>query len=346
MAQFSRDDVSSFEYVEAIPRNDRTPKQQRMWRYIAMAVAAVVVIVVVVVVAVVVTNHKKNNQTSSTGNNQLVISPYSNMQAIVTNNDTSLQQKERIFVIGDVHGCVKEFNDIVAKLNYDPTKDQIILAGDLTSKGPDSVGVVRRAKELGVLCVRGNHDDKVVRLKTFEIEKGRNAMYPVDATMPEGGVPDPIKFKNYHTGVSFNFTQSDYDYLASCPVMLHMPFLNNTIVVHGGLDPNIHSLENQIPFMVMNMRDIDKNNVTSIDSGVGEQWATVWNANQKLLNMDNTMIYYGHDSSRGLNIKQTTFGLDTGCVYGGSLTAINVKTHELTQVSCQTYVKKGSSNDD
>lgn len=202
MAHFSRDDVSSFEYVEAIPRNNRTPKQQRMWRYIAMGVTAIVVIVVVVVVAVVVTNNKKNNQSSSTGSNQFVISPYSNMQVIVTNNDTSLQQKERIFVIGDIHGCVKEFNDIVTKLNYDPIKDQIILAGDLTSKGPDSVGVIRRAKELGALCVRGNHDDKVVRLKTFEIEKGRNAMYPVDATMPEGGVPDPMKFKNYHTGVS------------------------------------------------------------------------------------------------------------------------------------------------
>lgn len=201
MAHFRRDDVSSFEYIDAVPKNNRTLKQKRMWRYIAMAVATLIVVIVVVVVAVVVTN-KNKNQTSSTDSNQLVISPYSNMQTIITNNDTSLQQKERIFVIGDIHGCLNEFNDIVTKLNFDPTKDQIILAGDLTSKGPDSVGVIRRAKELGALCVRGNHDDKVVRLKTFENEKGRNAMYPVDATMPEGDVPDPIKFKNYHAAVA------------------------------------------------------------------------------------------------------------------------------------------------
>lgn len=201
MAHFRRDDVSSFEYIDAVPKNNRTLKQKRMWRYIAMAVTALIVVIVVVVVAVVVTN-KNKNQTSSTDSNQLVISPYSNMQTIITNNDTSLQQKERIFVIGDIHGCLNEFNDIVTKLNFDPTKDQIILAGDLTSKGPDSVGVIRRAKELGALCVRGNHDDKVVRLKTFENEKGRNAMYPVDATMPEGDVPDPIKFKNYHAAVA------------------------------------------------------------------------------------------------------------------------------------------------
>jgi hypothetical protein len=202
MAHFSRDDVSSFEYIDAVPKNNRTLKQKRMWRFIAMAVAAVVVIVVVVVVSVVVTNKNKNKSTSEASSNQLVISPYANMQIIVTNNDTSLQQKERIFVIGDVHGCLQEFNDIITKLNFDATKDQIILAGDLTSKGPDSIGVIRRAQELGALCVRGNHDDKVVRLKTFEIQKGRNAMYPLDATMPEGAVPDPVKFKNYHSVIS------------------------------------------------------------------------------------------------------------------------------------------------
>lgn len=143
-----------------------------------------------------------------------------------------------------------------------------------------------------------------------------------------------------------NLTQSDYDYLSSCPVMLHLPFLNNTVVVHGGLDPNIHTLQDQVPYMVMNMRDIDKNNVTSPESGVGEQWSFVWNSDQKMLTLDNTIIYYGHDSSRGLNLRDYTFGLDTGCVYGNELTAMNVRTHELTQVNCQTYVKKGGNSDD
>jgi diadenosine tetraphosphatase ApaH/serine/threonine PP2A family protein phosphatase len=128
--------------------------------------------------------------------------------------------------------------------------------------------------------------------------------------------------------------------------MLHLPFLNNAVVVHGGLDPNIPTLQDQIPYMVMNMRDIDSNNQTQVDSGTGNQWAQVWNTDQELLTVDNTNIYYGHDSSRGLNIRDYSYGLDTGCVYGGQLTAIDVRTHELTQINCITYVKKGGNSDD
>jgi hypothetical protein len=198
---YYRDDGSSVIYVDAIPTNPRTQKQKRMWRYIAMGVTAVIVIVIVIVVAVVVTNsNKKKSNTNS--NSQYPISPYSHMTAIVTRNDTSIQQKERFFVIGDVHGCVNELNALVTKLNYNPAKDQLILAGDLTAKGPDSGGVIRRAKELGALCVRGNHDDKVVRLKTYELQNGQKAMLPPSATMPEGGVPDSLKYKNYHTPIA------------------------------------------------------------------------------------------------------------------------------------------------
>ncbi|GAN02778.1 ser/thr protein phosphatase family [Mucor ambiguus] len=349
MAFFSRDDSSSIEYVDAIPKNEKTAKQKRMWKWIAIAVAIIVVIIVVVVVSVVVTQQNKSKDSSSSGsgtsNSQYPISPYAHMTTIVTNNDESLQQKENIYVVGDVHGCVSELDKLVTKLNFNPATDQLILAGDLTAKGPDSVGVIRRAKELGALCVRGNHDDKVIRLKTYELEKGENAMYPVSATMPEGNVPDPLKFKNYHVAIAKNLTQDDYDYLSSCPVMLHMPFLNNAVVVHGGLDPNISSLQDQIPYLVMNMRDIDKNG-PSPENNVGTQWGTVWNEKQQNLTMDNTEIFYGHDASRGLNLKNATFGLDTGCVYGNQLTAMNVRTKVMTQIECPLYVKQGGTSDD
>lgn len=128
--------------------------------------------------------------------------------------------------------------------------------------------------------------------------------------------------------------------------MLHIPYFNNSVVVHGGLDPKITTLQDQIPFMVMTMRDIDKNNQTTSDNDVGIEWAQGWTDYQKMLTVDNTNVYYGHDSSRGLNLKQFSFGVDTGCVYGNELTAINIKTHELTQVKCPTYVKKGTDIDD
>ncbi len=150
-----------------------------------------------------------------------------------------------------------------------------------------------------------------------------------------------LKYLHFFYYYYSNLTQENYDYLASCPVMLHIPYFNNSVVVHGGLDPNIKTLQDQIPYMVMNMRDIDKNNKTSIESGVGIQWSQEFTEYQKMLTVDNTRVFYGHDSSRGLNLREYTYGVDTGCVYGNELTAINVRTHELTQVKCPTYVKKG-----
>lgn len=201
MAHFRGRDVSSFEYVDAIPTNHKSHKQKKLWKWIAIGVTALVIIIVVIVVAVVVTNNNKN-KSNNTGTSQYPVSPYAQMTPIVTNNDTSLIEKQRVFVVGDIHGCLDDFNNLVTKLNFNSATDQLILAGDLTSKGPNSAGVLSRARELGALCVRGNHDDKVVRLKTFQLQKGQNAMYPLDATMPEGNVPDPLKFKNYHSAVA------------------------------------------------------------------------------------------------------------------------------------------------
>lgn len=134
-------------------------------------------------------------------------------------------------------------------------------------------------------------------------------------------------------------TQDEYEYLSSCPVILHLPQFNNSIVVHGGLDPNINSLEGQVPFLVMNMRDIDKDNQPSKDNDVGVQWAEEWNVYQDNSTINDTEIFYGHDASRGLNIQEHTFGVDTGCVYGRKLTAINMQTKELTSVKCKAYSK-------
>ncbi|KAI9282535.1 Metallo-dependent phosphatase-like protein [Sporodiniella umbellata] len=337
---FFRGETESVQYIDAIPQNYRTAQQKKRWRYIALGVAAIVVIIVVVAVAVVVSESKKKQSDEAYG-----VSPYANMTPIITRNDTELQQKQRIFVVGDVHGCIDEFNRLLDTLAFNATTDQLILAGDLTSKGPDSLGVIRRAKSLGLLCVRGNHDDKLVRFKTFENQRGQNAMHPLNAVMPEGNVPDPLKFKNYHEPLALSMTADDYNYLASCPVILHMPFLNNAVIVHAGLDPAVPALKDQVPYQVMTMRDIDSHNKPTSESGVGIQWAKTWNTYEQSLTVNNTRIYYGHDAGRGLNLQQTTFGLDTGCVYGGKLTAINIKTHELTQVNCATHVAKNDDDD-
>ncbi|KAI9495552.1 Metallo-dependent phosphatase-like protein [Zychaea mexicana] len=255
-----------------------------------------------------------------------------------TYGSSSNNNSKKLYVIGDIHGSIDEFNTLVSKLQYNyDAGDRIVLAGDLVMRGPDSVGVIRRAKELKALCVRGNHDDKVVRMKTY-LRSGQ----PVFRTgiIPEGPVMDPLEFDNYHMDVAQNMTDADYEYLANCPMILAIPS-QQALFVHAGVNP-YRSLDNQQPFTIMNVRTIEDNLSPTKKKG-GEEWSDIWNVQQE--KNDSTFppeyrkIFYGHAAGNGLQLKNYTFGVDTGCVYGRQLTALEVKTGQLTQVSCKEHYK-------
>ncbi|KAG2186109.1 hypothetical protein INT43_002547, partial [Umbelopsis isabellina] len=257
------------------------------------------------------------------------LSPYANLTRLIAyDNSSPLATRPRVFVIGDVHGCLNELNALLDAIDYDDSTDQIIIAGDLTADGPDSLGVIRRAQEIGALCVRGNHDDKVIRFRTYMNSKG--GTLPTHGLMDEGSVPDPLKFGNHHAAIATNMTDSDYDYLQSCPLILDLqPF--NAYVVHGGLDPTV-KINDQDPYSVLNVRDINTNGILIASDKIGDPWSNEWNAAQTNGSAKN--IYYGHAAGRGLNLQQYTFGVDTGCVHGKQLTAIELHSHNLTQVNC------------
>ncbi|KAI8140804.1 Metallo-dependent phosphatase-like protein [Fennellomyces sp. T-0311] len=262
------------------------------------------------------------------------VSSYANYTRVQTYHD--LANKDRIFIIGDVHGCAGELKELVQKINYNKDRDQIILAGDLVYRGPDNVGVIRYAKEINALCVRGNHDDIVIRFKTYELQHGLDAMQDEKETMPEGDVEDPLKFGDDHMGIVKNMTQEDYDYLVSCPLVLELPSLNNSRVVHGGLDPQIKNPVNNDPYWVVNMRNID-DGVPERTHSDGKHWTKYWSEAQHKNFTAPINVYYGHDAGRGLDLETETFGTDSACVYGHQLTALEMKTHQVTQVDCQDY---------
>jgi bis(5'-nucleosyl)-tetraphosphatase (symmetrical) len=66
-----------------------------------------------------------------------------------------------VYAIGDVQGCFDELQNLLKFIEFDPTFDQIWLAGDLVNRGPKSAEVIRFAKQMGpdvVKVVLGNHD--------------------------------------------------------------------------------------------------------------------------------------------------------------------------------------------
>ncbi|CAB4427368.1 unnamed protein product [Rhizophagus irregularis] len=87
----------------------------------------------------------------------------------------------------------------------------------------------------------------------------------------------------------------------------------------------------------MTMRNI-KNGKPTSKKDVGHAWSKHWNAAQQESSSPKTIIY-GHDASRRLKIKPYSFGLDSGCVYGGELSALIWNDNrEIINVKCNKYV--------
>ncbi len=88
--------------------------------------------------------------------------------------------------IGDVHGVFNELSELLEIIEYQPLRDHLIFVGDLVAKGPESIKVVSLARSLEASCVRGNHDDKMLRWKTFlnSLESQGIDIYPFKTCVP------------------------------------------------------------------------------------------------------------------------------------------------------------------
>jgi predicted MPP superfamily phosphohydrolase len=67
-------------------------------------------------------------------------------------------EKQRVIIVGDVHGCFDELCELLDQVKFQQGVDTLILAGDLVNKGPKSIEVVRFARQVGALAVAGNHE--------------------------------------------------------------------------------------------------------------------------------------------------------------------------------------------
>ena len=215
------------------------------------------------------------------------------------------QNQPRVIAIGDVHGCIDELKALLKKCNYHPG-DLVVFLGDLVCKGPDSLSVVQMAREIGAIGVRGNHD--------FEVVRWHQAIM-------SGADPPVIGSEHYY--VASALSTADLKWMYSLPWFITSSHLN-ALFVHAGFVSGIR-LAKQNPRLMMNMRSILPDGTVTSKFFNNWPWARLWDGPQT--------VFFGHDADRGLQQYEHAIGLDTGCVYGGKLTACILPERRLVSVN-------------
>mmetsp|Transcript_11909 Transcript_11909/g.18672 ORF Transcript_11909/g.18672 Transcript_11909/m.18672 type:complete len:143 (+) Transcript_11909:27-455(+) len=118
-------------------------------------------------------------------------------------------------------------------------------------------------------------------------------------------------------------------YVKQMPLYLSIPE-EPAYVVHAGLLPGTTPDENKDSDL-MNLRNVvvggDGKLVGSAAAGNGEPWASMWNGPE--------LVVFGHDAARGLQQYPQAIGLDSGCVYGGQLSAVTLPGRKITSVAAR-----------
>ncbi len=226
----------------------------------------------------------------------------------------------RCIVVGDIHGCLEEFDELLRTVQYVPGVDRLVLVGDLIDRGPDSVGVVRRARELNLEVTMGNHEYKFLRWY-----KGN-------------------KHLDQHDHYS-QFSDADVQFINSMPYSIELQ--DNLWVLHAGVKPWI-PLNKQNKDDLLYLRYTDENrkfiSLRKISKGEGDGaifWTQFWKGPASVI--------YGHNvhSQTDPLIEEVApgvkcYGIDTGCCFGGKLTALIVDTFEIVQVPAKKiYYQSG-----
>jgi len=94
------------------------------------------------------------------------------------------------YAIGDLHGCYVEFEALLARLDFSPSRDHLWLTGDLVNRGPDSLGCLRRSVALdgAASVVLGNHD-----LHLLAVARGHGKLKRHDTLTEILEAPDRIE---------------------------------------------------------------------------------------------------------------------------------------------------------
>jgi serine/threonine protein phosphatase 1 len=204
----------------------------------------------------------------------------------------------RILAIGDIHGTRDKLQMLMGAVNWDPDEDTLVFIGDYVDRGPDSAGVIDHVLGLmewseNVICLRGNHEQLFI-----DFLDGRDT-----STFLYNGGQATI---DSYGGEDAGLPEEHYDFLLSLPFYYET---EDYIFVHAGLRDGL-PLEQQDPHDLLWIREEFIH--SSYDHG--------------------KLVVYGHTPKREPVVMENKIGIDTGAVYGGKLTCLELPDMSFYQV--------------
>lgn len=270
------------------------------------------------------------------------------------------------YAVGDIQGCFTSFTHLLEQIGFNAARDRLWLVGDLINRGPDSLAVLRWARqhENSLSVVLGNHD-----LHTLAVAEGFVEAHRLDTLQALLTAPDGPELLSWLRGRHMAYAEGDY-------LMVHagvLPQWNADQVLalarevedvlrgDGYRDFLAHMYGNhpnhwQDDLHGMNRLRVITNALTRLRVCTAEgamdfrfkgevadipEGFTPWFELQGRRSVDRTMVF-GHWSALGLLLRDNLIALDTGCLWGGQLTAIRLEDRRVFQVPCasEDVIKK------
>jgi serine/threonine protein phosphatase 1 len=212
----------------------------------------------------------------------------------------------KIFAIGDIHGCLGKFEALIQNIDANPQNDTLIFIGDYIDRGNSSSKVVDYVIQLKseykkVVCLLGNHEYMLIRYlegvdEDIYLENGGIA------TLHSYGIrlsDEPGKRKAKIPREHREFFESLLPYYET----------KNHIFVHAGLKPGL-------PLRQQTMSDL------------------LWIRHEFVEAEDDfgKMVVFGHTPLNYPLIMPNKIGIDTGAIYGGKLTCVELPSVKIHQV--------------
>ncbi|MBI5890619.1 MAG: symmetrical bis(5'-nucleosyl)-tetraphosphatase [Nitrosomonadales bacterium] len=269
-----------------------------------------------------------------------------------------------IYAVGDIQGCYAELQLLLEQIRFDPGKDRLWLVGDLVNRGPGSLQVLRLIKSLGdsAITVLGNHD-----LHLLAVAEGTAELHRSDTLDEVLAAPDRDELLDWlrrqrlmhmegeyvlvHAGLLPQWSIKQAASLArevesalrsdDYATFLSRMYGNTPHNWDDGLDGykrlrvitnaftrlRICTLQGEMEFKF-------KGEVANIPDGYVPWFDVPERKSRK------ATVIFGHWSALGLKVTPNIVALDTGCLWGGPMTAIRLEDRRLFQVSCDNPVAK------